>query len=208
MGAVSAVQASATPGPELKQEVDITELEVGVVSKEEADNQEVYVVTDDIKKSDQSDKSSRDPSMRGESPSLTSIHIPSRPPSAAGPTFDPPAPLPPPPKAHLLQRALSALGRKGQMSEGSIFASCVGVYAAHATLLTAAVLGRSALNACTLQISHTLFLCMYEYTYKMLTDSHIHTHTYPSHSHTHTYHRHTSWANCNGCSSSCCHGNS
>ncbi len=80
-------------------------------------------------------------------------HTPTRPAQEPGPTFDlPPAvrvttPTAPPPKAHLLQRALSML-RRGQRSEveGSILSSAVGLYAAHATLLASIVIGEWAVS--------------------------------------------------------------
>ncbi len=153
MGAVSAVKESATDTQEVQQEVVADDQEVD-------DKQEVGVVFDEfVKEVVLSDKSSVS-SERGVSPSLPSTRprTPTRPPLEAGPTFEPPAPLPPPPKAHLLQRALSALGRKAQRSDRSILASCVGVYAAHATLLTAAVLGTFMYSRHTLFIGFHKFL--------------------------------------------------
>lgn len=142
MGAVSAVKESATDTPDVEQEVARSKQEVEGSTETEmlADNEMSVASVEVVAEAETSPV----PSVSMESPSLRSLRppTPTRPPSEAGPTFETPAPLAPPPKAHLLQRALSALGRKGQTSNGSILNSCVGVYAAHATLLTAAVLGR------------------------------------------------------------------
>ena len=82
----------------------------------------------------------------------TRPHTPTRPPQEPGPSFEPPetpptvamvalSRPPTPKKANLLQRAMSVLRRERKKEDESILSSTVGLYAAHATILAAIVIG-------------------------------------------------------------------
>lgn len=82
----------------------------------------------------------------------TRPHTPTRPRQEPGPSFEPPEspPLvamvtpsrpPTPKKANLLQRAMRVLRGDKKQEDDSILSSTVGLYAAHATLLAAVVIG-------------------------------------------------------------------